>query len=131
MGLVYSILHGIMHLLIVLLLYFSFSLNLFNFFLVLLATGIIDLDHIILIKKRGIRQGIKYWFKISWISQKSQKYPLHNFLTLIIFSSSSFLIFHLNFFSMGIFCLSIALHLLWDIFEDIFIFKVGVNHWKL
>lgn len=125
MGLKFALFHIFIHLVAVVGIYTVFNLNWFYFFLILLASAIIDLDHLPLLIKRGFN----YWYRISWLSQKQQSYPLHNFLAIFIFFLGSFLIFS-NFF-IGICFLSIFLHLFWDFFKDVFILKMGLNHWKI
>jgi len=125
MGLKYAIFHWSFHLLFVIIIYFLFRLDLFNLFLIILATGLVDADHVFRIKKYGL---IK-WVKDSMEFHLPRKYPLHNFLVLFICLLASLLIFY-NF-SLGICLLSATLHLLWDFFEDITIFKMGVKHWRI
>jgi hypothetical protein len=115
------------HLLVPAGLYFVFNLNLLELVLVLIATLIIDLDHMPFV----IRRGFGYWFKTSWVRPSSRKYPLHNFLSLAVFFILSLLILEPKFFILGACFLSIALHLLWDFLEDVFIFRLGIEHWKL
>lgn len=107
--------------------YFIFRLNFFEFFLVLVAAGIIDIDHLPRIKKIGLID----WAKKSMNFHIPRKYPMHNFLTIFIFLSLSLFIFYPKFFLLGICFLVIALHLLWDFCEDIFIFRMRIKHWKV
>jgi len=125
MGLKFSLAHILAHVLIAVGVSVVFNLNLFYFFLVLIISAAIDLDHLPLLIKHGFR----YWYKISWVSQKQQSYPLHNFLVIFISFLGSFLIYQNLFW--GIIFLAIFLHLLWDFFEDVFILKMGLNHWKI
>lgn len=120
----YFLFHGIVHLFFVGLIYFIFQLDWFYLLLIFLSSAAIDADHLPFIK----RKGIKYWIKV-WSSYVPKSYPLHNFLTLFIFFLASFLIFVKEFFVLGICSLSIELHLLWDFFEDVFIFRMGIKHW--
>jgi hypothetical protein len=124
MGLKFVLQHILVHLLIVIGISVVFNLNLFYFFIVLFASAAIDLDHLPLLIKRGF----SYWYKISVVLQKQQAYPLHNLLMIFISFLGSFLIFS-NFF-VGIFSLSIFLHLFLDFFEDVFILNMGFDHWK-
>jgi len=128
MGLKYAFFHWSVHLLLVILIYLIFNLNWLNFLLVLLVAGLIDSDHIFMIRKSG---GIINWAKNSMKFHMPRKYPLHNFLTIIIFLIGSFFVFNQEFFAIGICSLSVALHLLWDFIEDAFILKMGIKHWKV
>jgi hypothetical protein len=125
MGLKFSLAHISVHVLTAAGISIYFNLNLLYFFLVLVASEIIDLDHLPLLFKRGFG----HWYKISWASQKQQSYPLHNILVIFISFLGSFMIYQ-NLF-LGIFFLAIFLHLLWDFFEDVLILKMGLNHWKI
>jgi hypothetical protein len=87
---------------------------------------LIDIDHIPFIKKHGINSWVK-----TWSSHLPKAYFLHNFATIFIFSIGSFLILIPKLFRLGIFFLAIVAHLLWDLFEDAIIFKIGIDHWKL
>jgi hypothetical protein len=86
---------------------------------------LIDFDHIPFIKK----QGINAWIKV-WSSHSPKSYPLHNFMTISIFVIASLLVLIPELFVLGICFLAMALHLLWDLFEDALIFKIGIDHWK-
>jgi hypothetical protein len=52
----YALIHGVIHLGIFLSTSLMFNLNIFNFFIALLGTVLIDLDHIPLISRIGIKQ---------------------------------------------------------------------------
>jgi len=127
MGLTYGVFHALVHSIIVIGISLIFNLNWSGFILVLFAQCVIDLDHIPFLKKRGI----KYWFKTAWVSQVPRKYPFHNFLSIIISLVCSILILDPRLSFVGLCFLSITLHLLWDLVEDVFIFKLGMSHWKL
>lgn len=125
MELRYFLFHVLIHLLIVLLIFFVFQLSQFNLLLVIIASALIDLDHIPFIKKHGVDA----WIKV-WSSHSPKNYYLHNFVTIFIFSITSFLVLLPKLFNLGICFLAIATHLLWDLFEDVVIFKMGISHWK-
>jgi len=122
----YFLFHGAIHLLFVALIFVIFDLNLRGLILVFLSSVLIDADHLPFIKKKGVN----YWIKV-WRSHIVKSYPLHNFLTLFIFSIGSLLIFDPEFFIIGVCSLSVTLHLLWDFIEDAFILKMGISHWKV
>lgn len=122
----YFLSHGIVHLFLVGLLFIIFKLDLFGLLLVFFSSVLIDIDHLPFIKKKGVN----YWIKV-WRSHIVKSYPLHNFLTLFIFSIGSLLIFDQDLFIIGVCFLSATLHLLWDFIEDAFMFKMGISHWKV
>ncbi|MDI6798911.1 MAG: hypothetical protein QMD12_02870 [Candidatus Aenigmarchaeota archaeon] len=122
----YFLFHGSAHLLFIALIYFVFKLSWLGLLLVFFSATIIDADHLPFIK----RKGIKNWIRV-WRSHIPKSYPLHNFLTILIFFIASFLIFNKESFILGICSLSAALHLIWDFVEDVFIFKIGIKHWKV
>jgi len=127
MGFKYAIFHWSFHLLPTILFYFIFKLNFFEFFLVLVAAGIVDIDHLPRIRKKGLVG----WAKESMNFHIPRRYPLHNFLAIPIFLLLSLFIFYPEFFLIGLSSLAITLHLLWDFFEDIFIFGMRIKHWKV
>lgn len=122
----YFLFHGIIHLFLVGLLFVIFNLDLRGLVLVFLSSTLIDADHLSFIRKKGV----DYWIKV-WRSHIVKSFPLHNFLTIFIFSIGSLLIFDPEFFIIGVCSLSVTLHLLWDFIEDAFIFKMGISHWKV
>lgn len=127
MGVGYLLFHGFVHLLIIALIFYVFQLDYLNLFLVFLTSALVDADHLPFIKKYGW----KHWFKIAWKTHEPRGYPLHNIFILAIFLVVSLLILILypQFFILGILLLSVALHLVWDLFEDVVIFKMGIKHW--
>lgn len=125
MRLKYFLFHISIHLFLVALIFFIFKLSSFNFVLVIIASALIDADHIPFISKSGVGSWVK-----TWSSHSPKEYPLHNFVTIFIFSVASFLILIPAAFSFGICFLAITTHLLWDLFEDIAIFKIGIEHWN-
>lgn len=128
MGLRYATFHWIIHLSIIISIYFIFRLDIFGLLLVLLANLLIDLDHYHLITKHGIRGTI--CLRTVKELGKPRKYYLHNILVLIVASLGSSLIFNQQFFPVGIFLLAVSTHLFWDFFEDVAIFGMGIKHWK-
>lgn len=125
MGFKYFLFHSFVHLFLIELIYFTFDLNIYQLFLIFFFSVIIDVDHLPFIMSHGI----KYWFKISWDTHEPRAYPLHKFLIIVIFSVGAFLVLLPQFFIFGVCSLSVSLHLLWDLFEDAIIFKMGVKHW--
>jgi len=125
----YPLFHIAVHLMIILAIFYAFQLNALNFFVLLLGTAFVDLDHLPLWLKRGIR-GYLYLRNVKELG-KPRKYLLHNFVVMPTFLICSSLVFYPQYFIFGVFSLGIASHLLWDFAEDILIFKMGINHWKI
>ena len=129
MGLRYAAFHSFIHLLVPFALSYFFRLHFFQFFIVLIGAVIVDIDHFFLVARHGIigafRKVILQGFG------KVRKYPLHNFFVIFLAAFGSFLIFIPNYLLYGIFSLAVFLHLLWDLFEDVAIFRVKPDNWKI
>lgn len=128
MGLKYSFIHTLVHLLLIATIYFVFKLDWFNLIIVFVGSTIIDLDHIPLWRKHGIIGYLHLRSEKEF--GKPRKYPLHNFLVLLLSTIGSLLIFT-QFFTLGIFSLALSLHLWFDLLEDIIIFRMNTKHWNL
>jgi len=96
--------------------------NIVDIFFIIVISSLIDLDHIEFFKKFGVK-------KYVW-AQKRLVSPLHNFFFLSLFAIAS--AFSALFVSklLAIMIFSIVLHLLWDIFEDVFIFRSSFRRWE-
>lgn len=129
MGLKYAIFHASIHFLLPVAIAYFLRLDFFQFIIVLIGSIIIDLDHLPLLKKHGI--GGLFYLRAVQEFGKPRRYTFHNFVTLVIFSLGSFLFLQPGLYMLGIFSLSIALHLLWDFFEDVAIFRMSIKHWKV
>jgi len=125
----YALFHTSVHVLLALAIYFVFQLNAFNFFVMLLGTALIDLDHIPLLFRKGMMGYLYIRTVIEF--RKPRKYFLHNLVVLPTFLICSILAFYQQYFVFGIFSLGAASHLIWDFFEDVVIFKMGIKHWKI
>jgi hypothetical protein len=125
----YVIFHTSIHLLPLIFLYFIFKLDFIGFLTALIGTTIIDVDHIFLVKKRGIagylflRSGREFG--------KPRKYFLHNIYLLAAFALFTPFVLSRESFLIGILALSIFLHLLWDFLEDLLILHAGAKHWSI
>lgn len=126
MNFIYFLFHGFVHVFLVFLIFLVLKLDFPRAFLAFLASALVDVDHIPFIK----RNGVKRWIKV-WSSHFHQAYPFHNFLSLILSSLLSFLVVLPETFIFGVCFLSVFLHLFWDFFEDVFILKMGIKHWKV
>ncbi|MEM5802092.1 MAG: hypothetical protein QXQ18_01765 [Candidatus Aenigmatarchaeota archaeon] len=123
----YAALHSLVHLATPFLIAFIFNLNFENFLIVFFANFLIDLDHLYYFKKYGLKHWIDTILKFS----EAKKYPLHNLYLLMACFIGSLLLFFTQYFKIGLVFLSIFLHMLWDLFEDIVIFKMGIKHWLI
>lgn len=127
----YALIHIAAHLLAAGLLYFAvqpdLSINLAKFALIALGTAVVDLDHIFLWKDLGL----KGYLKLRSIEEfgKPRKYKFHNLMVIFGAFGGSLLILVYEYFFIGLFFVAMSLHLLWDFFEDIIVFKMGYRHW--
>jgi hypothetical protein len=127
MSLKYALIHWLFHFLPVILFYSLLKFSSSQLFVMLLSVVIIDVDHLPRIRKLSWKK----WLKESTNFHIPRKYCFHNFFSLFLFSILSLLILDQKYFLLGICSLLIGLHLLWDLLEDVFIFKMGYKHWKL
>jgi|GEM_PF-5638765 len=127
----YALLHIAMHLVLAGLLYFAFqpdlSFNFEKFLAIAIGTVLVDLDHMSLWVERGVRG----YLRLRSVEEfgKPRRYIMHNFFFIIGSVGGSMLIILKDFFLVGLFSAALALHLLWDFFEDIVIFDMGYRHW--
>jgi hypothetical protein len=85
-------------------------------------SSLIDLDHFQFLKKFGFRKYI-------W-AEKRLVAPLHNFFFLAALAIAS--AFSAIFISpiLSILIFSMVLHVLWDITEDVFVFRTSFRRWE-
>ncbi|MEM7821566.1 MAG: hypothetical protein QXX38_02005 [Candidatus Aenigmatarchaeota archaeon] len=129
MRLFYVLIHSFIHLFLVFLIVVLLKLDWYHTLIAFIATCAVDLDHTLLVLKNGIK-GYLFLRAVTEF-RKPRKYFLHNFFSIFFSFLFSFLIFSESMFAVGIACLSIFFHLLWDFFEDVFIFKMGIKHWLI
>jgi len=129
MGLKYAAIHSSIHAFSSIAIAYFFELDLLQFLIVFTGSGIIDIDHLPLLRRHEIRGAFKKVVLQGF--GKIRKYPLHNYAIVLVSALSSLLSLSADFFMAGLFSLAIFLHLLWDLVEDVFIFKVGAKHWKV
>jgi hypothetical protein len=118
MGLKYATFHWFVHFLFASLIIIFLKLDFSCFLVAFFSTIFIDLDHLPFVLKKGLKEVIKF--------SEPKKYFLHNFIFLFLFFLLSFLPINLSF---RIIFLSFFIHLLWDLLEDVLIFKMGIKHW--
>lgn len=133
----YFAFHWFMHLFIVHLIAFSFNFSLigyrvkilffdfpiFDYIIMYIACMLVDLDHLIVFRKYGI-EGIKVFSKVRI------PYPFHNLFFISILLSVSLIFSHLEFKQISILLLSPLSNLIYDMLEDLILFKVSWKKWK-
>jgi hypothetical protein len=96
--------------------------NILDHFLVIVISSLIDLDHLPVFKRFGFERAL--------FAQKRLVSPLHNFLflsSISILSAISAMFFSKT---IAVILFSVALHMLWDIFEDVVVFKTSFRRWE-
>ncbi len=86
------------------------------------ATSLIDLDHLTVLKKFGVK---RYLF-----SEKRLVMPLHNFFFLSVFAMASAISAIFLSRNLAILLLAPILHIAWDVAEDVFIFRTSFRRWE-
>ncbi len=130
-GYTYAVMHVLVHVIIAGLLYFAVQPDLATDYvklaIIIVGTAVADLDHIPL----WIERGIKGYLELRSIEEFGipRKYPLHNLMILLGTIGGSILIVVKPYFLIGLFFSAVSLHLLWDLVEDLAIFKMGYRHW--
>jgi len=100
----------------------TFSINIIDIILACTLATIIDLDHLPVLKKFGFNKVV--------FAQKRLVSPLHNFFFLSFTSIlSAFMAIFISK-EIGVLVFVLIVHLLWDIFEDVFIFRTGFRRWE-
>ena len=117
----YFIFHWAIHLLLSFLIIKIFNTNFTYSLFILFATIFPDLDHLKILLKHGVISVIKF--------NKPMKFFFHNFF-FILFSFIGFLIYSKINLCLFFFFLSFFLHLLWDLVEDVVIFKMSIKYWR-
>jgi hypothetical protein len=130
-GYKYAMMHSAMHVVLAALLYFAvqpdLEVNMTKVLPILMGMVIVDFDHIPIWRERGIRG----YLKLRSMEEfgKPRRYAMHNFFFLIGSLGGSLLLMLSDFFPIGLFSASLAVHLLWDFLEDMLIFDMGYGHW--
>jgi len=129
MGLRYAAIHTSIHLLTPLAIAYFFNLDFFGFLIAFIGGFVMDADHLFLVLRHGVRGAFR---KVAYQGfGKSRKYPLHNFLAVVVAALGGLLVSQPGFFLAGIFSLAVFMHLLWDLLEDAVIFRLKPDNWKL
>ena len=99
-----------------------FQFNIADYFMVFAISSLIDLDHVFALRKFGFKRYI-------W-TEKRVVAPLHNFFFLSVLSSLA--AFSAIFISpvISVLLLAVVLHIIWDISEDVFIFRTSFRRWE-
>lgn len=98
------------------------KINIADYLLALVITSLIDLDHLTVLRKFGIRRLI--------FAQKRIISPIHNFFFLSFFSIIAAFISIFFSKAVGILVFVVVLHMIWDILEDVFIFRTSFRRWE-
>lgn len=96
--------------------------NIVDHFIVIVISSLIDLDHLPILKKFGFR---RYLF-----AEKRIVTPLHNFFVLSVLAIISALSAIFISKALAVVIFSVALHLIWDMIEDVFIFRTTFRRWE-
>jgi hypothetical protein len=131
MGYNYAAIHVMVHIVVALLLYVAvqpdLSLNMLKLAIIAAGTAVVDLDHVFLWKERGIRG----YLKLRSVEEygKPRRYKFHNFMVICGLFGGSLLIVVNDYYLIGLFFAAALLHTLWDLIEDLVIFRMGYGHW--
>jgi len=100
-----------------------------DYFVVIVISSLVDLDHLFVLKKFGFKKYI--WAENSMKSKITRIVsPLHNFFFLSTLSIlSAFMALFVSQF-VAVLLFAVVLHILWDIFEDVFIFRTSFRKWE-
>lgn len=99
------------------------SLPVLDYFIIYLATFLIDLDHLKVFRKYGFRG-------IFVFARKRIQYPLHNFFVFGVFATLSAVFSIDGLRLVGIIFLAPVIHMIWDMLEDVLIFKTSYRKWE-
>jgi hypothetical protein len=97
--------------------------NIADLFIVFMLTTFVDWDHLMVFRKYG-RKGI---FRFA---QSRITYPLHNFFFLSLFGIASAFTAIMVSRTLAILLIVPVVHMLWDMFEDVFIFRTTYRKWE-
>lgn len=100
-----------------------YQINILDYILIFFITTIIDLDHIWVLKAFG-------WEGIFKFAQKRITYPLHNFFSISLFAIFSSITALANIRFLSVILFTFVIHMIWDMIEDILIFKTSFRKWE-
>lgn len=100
-----------------------FDFPIYDYLIMYIATVLIDLDHLMVLKRFKLKAFLEF-------TKVRISYPFHNFFSLSILSLISLFLVVFNLRNIGIIFLAPISNLLWDMIEDILIFKVSYKKWK-
>ena len=130
-GYSYALLHTAMHGVLMGILYLivqpDLSIDLYKIGLIIFGTILIDLDHVPL----WLEKGLKGYLELRSVEEfgKPRRYFAHNFFVIIASLGGSLFMLLSDFFPLGLISAAIAVHLLWDLLEDLIVFDMGYGHW--
>ncbi|MFH1622980.1 MAG: hypothetical protein ABIA12_00455 [Candidatus Aenigmatarchaeota archaeon] len=127
----YALVHAAVHVVLAAALYFavqpSLTLDMGKAAAVALGTAVLDFDHVPLWMDVGIRG----YLKLRTVEEygKPRKYKMHNFMVFFVALGGSLLVAISEYFLVGLFFAAMVLHIVWDLAEDVVVFKMGYRHW--
>jgi hypothetical protein len=99
-----------------------FSNYIFDYLLVIVISSLVDLDHLPVLAKFGAKRAI--------FAEKRIVTPIHDFFFLSLFSIMSALAAIFISREIGILIFAVVLHMVWDIFEDVAVFRTSFRRWE-
>ena len=124
----YGIFHWIVHILLTASLVLIFNISIIanpvlNMVTLILISALIDLDHIPVLLRLGPNGLLK--------AEKRVPSPFHTFFFILLFALVSALLFIFQSTTLAVIALSVVFHLLWDFTEDVTIFGIKTDRWKM
>ena len=120
------ILHALIHAILVYLIIRGLRLDLIGAIFAIIGGFIVDVDHVPILLKRGVRGYI--YLRTVLERNRPRKYKLHNVATILLSLTLSLLALSPLTFYVGVFFFSMLLHLIFDFFEDFLVYGV-VENW--
>jgi hypothetical protein len=127
----YAVVHAAVHVAVAAALYFavnpSLTLDMGKAAAVALGTAVLDLDHVPLWLKVGVRG----YLKLRSVEEfgKPRRYQLHNLMVFFVTLGGSLAVAVSEYFLIGLFFAAVVLHVAWDFIEDVAVFRMGYRHW--
>ncbi len=102
---------------------YTFYANIIDHLIFYVAVSIVDLDHLPIFRKFGVRG-------IFFFGAKRISLTLHNFFILCLFASVSAFTALVGIKPLAILLFGPVAHMAWDMFEDAFVFRVSYRKWE-
>lgn len=127
MSLTYAIFHWFVHLTLPFIYGYWLGLDVFGYTILFLVTFAIDIDHIFLLRKHGIRRS--YFLRTVTEFKKPRRYPFHHLVVVLASGILTAALLYMQRTLQAVVIGAIFIHLTWDFFEDVVIFNMGIKHW--